>query len=138
MTLRDNLEDVAFEPGLGIRSFARRSFAHFARRSFAHFAQIKSATNLAFSLFYVRFKKKLKKLANRSFLLTSSFLMSDVSESLIPLKSNEQCERIAQVAHQKGTTMSDSLRSLTKNERMSESLIRSFSDKIRAIPSEIK
>ena len=128
MTLRDNLEDVAFEPGLGIRSFARSSFAHFA--------QIKSATNLAFSLFYVR--KKKKKLANRSFLLTSSFLMSDVSESLISLKSNEQCERIAQVAHQKGTTMSDSLRSLTKNERMSESLIRSFSDKIRAIPSEIK
>ena len=42
-------------------------------------------------------------------------------------------ERFAQVAHQKWATMSESLRSLTKNDRMSkslvflsESLIRSF------------
>ena len=82
---------------------------------------------------------------NRSFSLISSFLVSDVSESLILLKSNERCERIAQVAHQKWATMSDLLRSLTKNERMSESLIflsesliRSFLDKKRAIRSEIK
>ena len=33
--------------------------------------------------------------------LISSFLVSDVSESLRSLTKNEQCERIAQVAHQK-------------------------------------
>ena len=66
MTLRDNLEDVAFEPGLGIRSFA-------------HFAQIKSATNLAFSLFYVRFKKKIEKISQS--LIFAHFLFFD-----------EQCE----------------------------------------------
>ena len=33
--------------------------------------------------------------------LISSFLVSDVSELLISLKSNEQCERIAQFAHKK-------------------------------------
>ena len=52
-------------------------------------------------------------------------------------------ERFAQVAHQKWTTMSKSLRSLTKNERMSKSFIffskslnRSFFCKKRAIRSE--
>ena len=35
----------------------------------------------------------------------------------------ERCEQIAQVAHKKWVTMSDSLRSLTKNEQMSESLV---------------
>ena len=43
--------------------------------------------------------------------------MSDVSESLILLKSNEQCEWIAHFAHQKWATMSDSLRSLRWNEQ---------------------
>ena len=33
--------------------------------------------------------------------LIFSFLMSNVSESLISLKSNERCERIAHFAHQK-------------------------------------
>ena len=50
--------------------------------------------------------------------LISSFLVSDVSESLILLKSNEWCEQIAQVAHQKWETMSDSLRSLMINEQI--------------------
>ena len=36
---------------------------------------------------------------------------------------NKRCEQIAQVAHHKWATMSDLLRSLTKNEWMSESLI---------------
>ena len=44
--------------------------------------------------------------------LISSFLVSNVSESLRLLTKNEQCEQIAQVAHQKGATMSDLLRSL--------------------------
>ena len=68
--------------------------------------------------------------------------MSDVSESLISLKSNE---RFAQVAERKLAIVSESLRSLTKNERrnetlifLRESLIRSFLDKKRAIHSEIK
>ena len=39
-----------------------------------------------------------------------SFLVSDVSESLISLKSNERCEQMAHFAHQKWATMSDSLR----------------------------
>ena len=34
-------------------------------------------------------------------LLIFALLVSDVSESLILLNSNERCERIAQVAHQK-------------------------------------
>ena len=55
--------------------------------------------------------------AIRSFLLISSFLVSDVSESLISLKSNEGCEWIAHFTHQKWATMSDALRSLRGNER---------------------
>ena len=49
--------------------------------------------------------------------LIPSFLMSNVSELLRSLTKNERCERIAQVAHQKLGTMSDSLRLLTKNEQ---------------------
>ena len=49
-------------------------------------------------------------------LLITSFLMSDVSESLKSLTKNEWCEQIAQIAHQKWATMSKLLRSLTKNE----------------------
>ena len=66
--------------------------------------------------------------------------LRDVSESLRLLTKNEQ---FAQVAHQIWATMSDLLRSLTKNELMSEllvflseSLIRSFFRKKRAIGSE--
>ena len=61
--------------------------------------------------------------------LISSFLVSDVSESLRSLTKNERCEQIAQVAHQKWA-----------NERIacffSKSLIRSFLGKKRAIRSE--
>ena len=57
-----------------------------------------------------------------SYSLIPSFLMSDVSESLRLFTKNEQCEQIVQVAHQKWATMSNLLRSLTKNELMSESL----------------
>ena len=56
-------------------------------------------------------------------LLIPSFLVSDVSESLRSLTKNERCEQIAQVAHQKWATISKSLRSLTKNEWMSKSLV---------------
>ena len=56
-------------------------------------------------------------------LLIPSFLVSDVSELLRSLTKNEQCERIAQVAHQKWATMIESPRLLTKNEWMSESLV---------------
>ena len=58
-----------------------------------------------FSKFYIRFC--IEKMSES---LISSFLVSDVSESLISLKSTEWCERIAQVAHQKWATMSDLLR----------------------------
>ena len=54
---------------------------------------------------------------NRSFLLISSFLVSDVSGLLISLKSNERCERIAPFAHQKWANMSDLFRSLRWNEQ---------------------
>ena len=54
-------------------------------------------------------------------------------------------ERFAQIAQRKWAIVSKSLRALTKNEQMSESLIflsesliRSFLDKKRAIRSEIK
>ena len=52
----------------------------------------------------------------------SLFLMKDVSKSLRLLTKNEWCEQIAHVAHHKWATMSKSLRSLTKSERMRESL----------------
>ena len=55
--------------------------------------------------------------------LIPSFLVSDVIKSLRLLTKNERCERIIQVAHQKLATMSKLLRSLTKNEQMSESLV---------------
>ena len=67
--------------------------------------------------------------------------MSDVRESLRSLTKIEQCERIAQVAHQKWATMSDLLRLLNKNVRpwvncsgrspkMSEWVIASFFEQI--------
>ena len=53
-----------------------------------------------------------------------SFDLSNLSEwanEQIPKPAkNEWCEQITQVAHQKWATMSDLLRLLTKNERMSE------------------
>ena len=49
--------------------------------------------------------------------LIPSFLVSDVSESLRSLTKNERCEQIAQDTHQKWATMSDSLTSLRGNER---------------------
>ena len=56
-------------------------------------------------------------------LLIPSFLVCDVSESLRSLTKNERCEQIAQFAQQKLATMSGSLRSLTKNELMSKLLV---------------
>ena len=50
--------------------------------------------------------------------LISFFLVSNVSESLILLQSNERCERITHFAHQKWATMSDLLRLLRWNERL--------------------
>ena len=50
--------------------------------------------------------------------------MSDVSESLRSLTKNERpIAQVAHIAQRKWAIMSKSLRSLTKNERMSESLI---------------
>ena len=48
-------------------------------------------------------------------LLIPSFMVSDVSESLRSLTINERCEQIAQGAHQKWATISNSLRSLRAN-----------------------
>ena len=86
---------IAQHAGLGIRSFAHRSFAHFA--------QIKWAT-VSDSLRSLKTNER--PWANRS---GRSEEMSDR-------------ERIAQVAQDKWATMSDSLRSLRGNERMSDSL----------------
>ena len=61
--------------------------------------------------------------------LDSSFLVSDVSELLRSLTKNERCEQIAQVAHQKWAN-----EWITRF--LSESLIRSFFGKKRAIHSE--
>ena len=54
-----------------------------------------------------------------------SFLFKKLSDSLIPsflmlrlLTKNERCEQITQVTYQKWATISDLLRSLTKNERL--------------------
>ena len=47
-------------------------------------------------MFYIGFF--IKKMSD---LLIQSFLVSDVSKSLRSLTKNEQCERIAQVTHQK-------------------------------------
>ena len=51
------------------------------------------------SMFYIRLKKKIIEKMSES--LISSFLVSNVSESLRELTKNERCERIAQVDHQK-------------------------------------
>ena len=89
-------------------------------------------------MFYLRFLKKQNFRKNeriaqfRSFPLISSFWVSDVCESLISLKSNERCERMAHFAHQKWATMSDSLRSLRGNERMSDSLKKMSDSLIRS------
>ena len=65
--------------------------------------------------------------------LISSFLESDVSESLRLLIKNE---RFAHIAQRKWAIVSELLRLPTKNERMSESLISSFLGKKQAIHSE--
>ena len=71
--------------------------------------------------------------------------MSDVSESLISLTKNEGPWAIRSGRSEEMSDVSESLILLTKNEQMSESLmflseslIRSFFDKKRAIHSEIK
>ena len=51
------------------------------------------------------------------------FLVRDVSESLISLKSNERCERIAHFAHQKwamwaNRSVFDKKRAIQSNERI--------------------
>ena len=81
--------------GLGIRSFAHRSFAHFAQNKWA---------TVSDSLRLLKTNKR--PWANRSGL---SEEMSDR-------------ERITQVAQKKWATMSDSLRLLRGNEQMSDSL----------------
>ena len=86
---------------------------------------------LKFYFFVCFFGKFIKKTSD---LFIPSFLMSDVRESLRSLTKNEQCEQITQVAHQTWASVSNLLRSLTRNERtwancsgsspkMSESLI---------------
>ena len=52
-------------------------------------------------MFYFRFKKNVEKLSESLIFAHFLFLVSDVSESLISIKSNEQCERIAHFTHQK-------------------------------------
>ena len=63
-------------------------------------------------MFYIRFLKvfywKNERIAHLLF-------FGEQCESLRSLIKNERCEQIAQVAYQKWATMSDSLRSLTKN-----------------------
>ena len=54
--------------------------------------------------------------------------MSDVRELLRSLTKSEQCERIAQVAHQKLATVSDLLRSLTKNKRFAQKTSKPMSE----------
>ena len=79
-------------------------------------------------MFYIGFFN-LKKWMRDS--LIPSFLVSDVSKSLRWLTKNERCERllrsltknerwerIAQVAHQKWATISESLKSITKHEQI--------------------
>ena len=65
------------------------------------FAQKNLAKKSKILFYYVLFKVLKKKSEKMSESLISSFLVSDVSESLISLKSNEQCERITHFAHQK-------------------------------------
>ena len=70
-------------------------------------------------------------------LLIPSFLVSDVSESLRSLTKNERCEQIAQVAHQKWATIK--FAQVSQSESLvflSELLICYFLGKKRAIHSE--
>ena len=82
-------------------------------------------------MFYSSFFFYSKKWEDCLFLLISSFLVSDVSESLIWLKSlrfisltkNERPWAIHSSRSEEMSDVNKSLISLTKNERMSESLI---------------
>ena len=79
-------------PGLGIRSFAHRSFRSNQMSDCEQFAQI------------------------------AQDKWATVRESLRSLRGNERPWQIAQVAQDKWATVSDSLRSLMINEQMSNSL----------------
>ena len=54
--------------------------------------------------------------------------MIDVSESLRSITKNEQCEQFAQFAHQKLVTMSESFRSLICSQKTSDSLRKPISE----------
>ena len=83
--------------------------------SFAHKKRAICSKKLTKSYFFVRFFVSF--FLKTSHLLIPSFLKSDVSESLRLLTKNVRCERIAQDAHQKWARVSNSLGSLTINER---------------------
>ena len=72
---------------------------------------LKKLKILFFCMFCIRFL--FSKLSDS---LIPSLLMSNVSKLPRSLTKNEGCGQIAQVAHQKWATLSDSLRSQTKNE----------------------
>ena len=150
----------ALRPGLGIRSFAHRLFAHLLRslksneqlwaicsdrsgqrsdcEPIAQVTHDKWATvsdSLRSLMINEQNFKKSKIIFFGTFFVCLKKQM--IAHSLF---FNEWCERIAQAAHQKWASMSYSLRSLTKNELIarffSESLICSFFCKKRAICSE--
>ena len=97
---------LVISAGLGIRSYAYRSFAHFA--------QIKWTT-VSDSLRYLRTNEQ--SWANRS---GRSAEMSD-------------CEQSAQVAQDKWVTVSDLLRPLMITERMSDSLKKNWLNKSKIL-----
>ena len=83
-SLRGNEQPWANRSGRSRQMSDHEQFDQAAQRKWANFGlkNLKSC----FSMFHIRFLKKLlKKWANRSFSLISSFLVSDGSESLISL-----------------------------------------------------
>ena len=124
----------ALRPGLGIRSFAHRLFAHLLRslksneqlwairsgqrsncEPIAQVTHEKWAT-VSDSLRSLMLNEQNSKKSKIKFFGTFFVCLKKqvIAHSLF---FNEWCERIAQAAHQKWATMSDSLRSNTKNER---------------------
>ena len=121
-SLRRNEQPWAKRSGRSRQMSDHEQFTQVAQRKWANerFTQKILVKKSKIFFYYVLlrfFQKKFEKMSESLIFaqLISSFLVSDVSESLIWLKSNEWCERIAHFDHQKWATMSDSLRLLRGN-----------------------
>ena len=95
--------------------WANEQIAHFSLllTKNEQFAQNNSNFFISFLQFFLKIFKKQK---------ICSFLLSEVSESVRSLRTNERLWAIAQIAQKEWVIVSKLLRSLTKNERIAHSI----------------